>query len=70
MDSILSSFGVSGNPGAVQPVQGYRLLLQGLAFPEPVPIFAAWRPNHEHEAKLAIEALGAGGLKVTDVLLP
>jgi len=51
-------------------VQGYRLLLQGLAFPEPVPIFAAWRPNNEHEAKLAIEALGAGGLKVTDVLLP
>jgi hypothetical protein len=50
-------------------VQGYRLLLQGLACPEPVPIFAAWRPNHKHEAKLAIEALAAGGLKVTDVLL-
>ena len=51
-------------------VQGYRLLLQGLAFPEPVPIFAAWRPNNEHEAKLAGEALAAGRLKVSDVLLP
>jgi len=50
-------------------VQGYRLLLQGLAFPEPVPIFAAWRPNNENEANIAIEALEAGHLKVTDVLL-
>lgn len=50
-------------------VQGYRLLLQGLAFPEPVPIFAAWHPNNENEANLAIEALEADKLKVTDVLL-
>ena len=50
-------------------MQGYRLLLQGLAFPEPVPVFAAWRPNNEHEAKVAIEELEAGYLKVTDVLL-
>jgi hypothetical protein len=50
-------------------IQGYRLLLQGLAFPEPVPIFAAWRPNNENEASIAIEALEAGHLKVTDVLL-
>jgi hypothetical protein len=50
-------------------VQGYRLLLQGLAFPAPVPIFAAWRPNNENEANIAIEALEAGSLKVTDVLL-
>jgi hypothetical protein len=50
-------------------VQGYRLILQGLAFPEPVPIFAAWRPNNEGEAKVAIEALEADTLKVTDVLL-
>jgi hypothetical protein len=50
-------------------VQGYRLLLQGLAFPAPVPIFAAWRPNNENEANLAIEALEADRLKVTDVLL-
>src|SRR5215467_548615 len=50
-------------------VQGYTLVAQGLAFPEPVPIFAAWRPNNENEANIAIEALLAGKLKVTDVLL-
>jgi hypothetical protein len=49
--------------------QGYRLVVQGLVFPEPVPIFAAWRPNHQNEAHIAIEALAAGALKVTDVLL-
>jgi hypothetical protein len=50
-------------------VQGYRLVLQGLVFPAPVPIFAAWRPNNEYEAQIAIEALEADRLKVTDVLL-
>jgi hypothetical protein len=50
-------------------VQGYRLVLQGLVFPEPVPIFAAWRPNNQGEANLAIEALEAGKLQVGDVLL-
>lgn len=50
-------------------VQGYRLLLQGLVFPAPVPIFAAWRPNNEYEANIAVEALLGGQLKVTDVLL-
>ncbi|MBC7930889.1 MAG: hypothetical protein H7Z38_10040 [Rubrivivax sp.] len=50
-------------------VQGYRLLLQGLVFPEPVPIFAAWRPNNEYEAHTACAALRSGSLQVTDVLL-
>jgi hypothetical protein len=50
-------------------VQGYRLLLQGLVFPAPVPVFAAWRPNNEYEANIASDALLAGQLKVTDVLL-
>ena len=50
-------------------VQGYRLILQGLVFPFPVPIFAAWRPNGENEAHVAAEALETGALKVTDVLL-
>src|SRR5262249_51319936 len=45
------------------------LVVQGLAFPEPVPIFATWHPNNENEANIAIEALLAGDLKVTDVLL-
>jgi hypothetical protein len=50
-------------------VQGYRLVLQGLVFPAPVPIFAAWRPNNQYEAQIAIDALEADQLKVTDVLL-
>jgi hypothetical protein len=50
-------------------VQGYRLVLQGLVFPAPVPIFATWRPNNEYESQIAIEALEADRLKVTDVLL-
>jgi hypothetical protein len=50
-------------------VQGYRLLLQGLVFPEPVPVAAFWRPNNEHEAHIAGAALGSGALQVTDVLL-
>lgn len=50
-------------------VQGYRLLLQGLVFPEPVPIFAAWRSNSDYEANIASDELLANKLKVTDVLL-
>lgn len=50
-------------------VQGYRLVLQGLVFPHPVPIFATWRPNNENEANIAIDALLGNKLKVTDVLL-
>src|SRR4029453_5395642 len=56
----------SGYPGWVQ---GYPLGLQGLFFPAPVPIFAAWRPNNEGEATIAKQSLAAGDLKVTDVLL-
>lgn len=61
-----SSWSKSGYRGWVQ---GYRLVMQGLVFPQPVPIFAAWRPNHQHEATIASEALAQGALKVTDVLL-
>ena len=50
-------------------VQGYRLVLQGLAFPAPVPLWAAWRPNRENEAVIAEQALAARQLQVTDVLL-
>src|SRR5262249_54496231 len=64
--STESKWSKSGSRGGVQ---GDRLVQQGLAFPHPVPIFAAWRPNHEHEANIAIEALEAGDLKVTDVRL-
>jgi hypothetical protein len=37
-------------------VQGYRLLLQGLVFPESVPLFAAWRRNSEGEATVTAQA--------------
>ena|SRR5215510_1522235 len=64
--STESKWSKSGDRGGVQ---GDRLALQGLAFPEPAPIFATWHPNHENEANIAMEALLAGNLKVTDVLL-
>lgn len=38
-------------------VQGYRLVLQGLVFPEPVPLFAAWRLKSEGEATIMASAL-------------
>jgi hypothetical protein len=63
---VESEWSKSGYRGRVQ---GYRLLLQGLVFPAPVPIFAAWRPNNEYEANIAIDALITDQLKVTDVLL-
>lgn len=50
-------------------VQGYRLVLQGLVFPHPVPLFAAWRPNQENEAHIVQAALQTGALCVTAVLL-
>src|SRR5918992_1668663 len=37
-------------------VQGYRLLLQGLVFPEPVPLWAQWRLNSEGEAPVTAPA--------------
>jgi len=50
-------------------VQGYRLILQGLVFPEPVPLFAAWRLNSEGEATVVAQALAERSLPVTPVLL-
>jgi hypothetical protein len=50
-------------------VQGYRLVVQGLAFPAPVPLWAAWRPNNEPEAVIARQALAQEQLHCTDVLL-
>jgi hypothetical protein len=61
-----SSWSKSGYRGWVQ---GYRLVLQGLVFPHPVPIFAAWRANNLNEAAIAVEALEGDQLQVTDVLL-
>lgn len=50
-------------------VQGYRLVLQGLVFPEPVPLFAAWRLNTDGEATIMKQALKEERLPVTPVLL-
>jgi hypothetical protein len=50
-------------------VQGYRLVVQGLVFPCPVPLFAAWRPNNVKEAEIVTTALTQAQLVVTDVLL-
>jgi hypothetical protein len=61
-----SSWSKSGYRGWVQ---GYRLLVQGLVFPYPVPIWAAWRANNEGESVIAQSALKAEQLPVTSVLL-
>lgn len=50
-------------------IQGYRLIVQGLVFPAPVPIYASWRANNLNEAQVAVDSLADGQLPVTDVLL-
>ena len=50
-------------------VQGYRLVLQGLVFPYPVPLFATWQSNARGEATIMAEALAQKQLSVTSVLL-
>jgi len=50
-------------------VQGYRLVLQTLCFPEPVPLFAAWRENSRSEAAILLEELEANRLQITAVNL-
>lgn len=50
-------------------IQGYRLVMQGLVFPEPVPLFAVWRANNEGESSIVKAAVRAEKLPVTDVML-
>ena len=50
-------------------VQGYRLVLQGLVFPAPVPLFARWGPNSVGETTVLEEALAADQLPLTELLL-
>jgi hypothetical protein len=50
-------------------VQGYRLVLQGLTFPQPVPLWAARRLNREGEATIVAQALEQQSLPITPVLL-
>ena len=48
-------------------VQGYRLVLQGLVFPVPVPLFARWCPNSVGESTVVTEGLVAEQLPVTEL---
>jgi hypothetical protein len=50
-------------------IQGYRLILQGLVFPQPVPLFATWTMNDVGEATAVKAALAENRLPVTSVLL-
>jgi hypothetical protein len=50
-------------------VQGYRLVLQGLVFPAPVPLFARWCLNTVGESTVLAEALAADHFPVTELLL-
>ena len=50
-------------------VQGYRLVLQGLVFPAPVPLFARWCPNSVGESTILAQALAVPQLPVTELLL-
>jgi len=61
-----SSWSKSGYRGWVQ---GYRIVMQTLVFPSPVPLFAGWRQNSKNEAEMAVEELAKGRLQVTAVLL-
>jgi hypothetical protein len=50
-------------------VQGYRLVLQGLVFPAPVPLFARWCPNSVGESTVLEETLAADHFPITELLL-
>lgn len=50
-------------------VQGYRLVVQTLVFPEPVPLFAIWRENSRNEAEVVLPELENGKLPITEVML-
>lgn len=50
-------------------VQGYRLVLQGLVFPTPVPLFARWCSNAVGESTVLEQALAAEHFPVTALLL-
>ena len=61
-----SSWSKSGYRGWVQ---GYRLVVQSLVFPESVPLFAVWRENSLSEASILEEELEKRRFQVTEVNL-
>jgi len=50
-------------------VQGYRLVLETLLLPAPIPLFATWQANNIYEGHIALSALKEGKLVVTSLLL-
>lgn len=50
-------------------LQGYRLVLHGLVFPAPVPLFAGWCPKSVGESTVGEQALAAAQLPITELLL-
>jgi hypothetical protein len=61
-----SAWGKSGYRGWVQ---GYRLVMQCLVWPVPIPLFATWQPNDRNEGKVFAEALGKEQIAIAPVLL-
>ena len=50
-------------------VQGFRLVMQCLVWPVPVPLFATWQPNNRGEGKVFAAALEKEQVAVAPVLL-
>ena len=50
-------------------VQGYRLVVQSLVFPFPIPLSATWAANNIGESTIAKQSLKEHRLVKTDVLL-
>ena len=50
-------------------VQGYRLVLQSLVWPVPIPLFATWQPNNVGEGNIFADALDKEQVAITPVLL-
>lgn len=50
-------------------VQGYRLVMQCLVWPVPIPLFATWQLNNRGEGKIFAEALETEAIAIAPVLL-
>lgn len=50
-------------------VQGYRLVMQCVVWPAPIPLFATWQPNNRGEGKVFAEALEKEQVAIAPVLL-
>jgi hypothetical protein len=68
---FLSNYATSivNQPGSRAAIAAGYKALQGLVFPTPVPIWAAWRRNDEGESSIAATAIKERSLQATEVLL-